>query len=342
MRHILVGRTLLALAATLALTLSVGAHGAGAAAAGTSRNGCKDQWLFNGVWRAEVTKIAPHMDDGKQTGWEVTEVWRNGTTQELAPVNSSIMDETLELTSGKIAASSTTRGTLSFQTVAYHEFAQAAELTYTQIFLDLNLDPNDKPKAVDITFDGDTLATHTAQPQFSTRQYDFHFDLNCVATGAAAQAQGGSNQINAIVGCRNQWLSNGLWKVRARAVSPDDLEGGPQIGWLVAEDWIALVKSGSPGDTGILDQFLITTSGDDVASSNSTVATLTWQKLAYHAFAPGGGYSYSQNFRWSPFDPTDKPVRLLVTFDKTAQNKRDGVPHYKGLADFRIDLTCTK
>lgn len=342
MRHILVGRTLIASALTLAIALSIDAHGAGAASAGNSQNGCKDQWLFNGVWRARVTKVAPHMDGDKQTGWEVTEVWRNGTTQELAPVNSLIVDETLELSSGKIAASSSTTGTLSFQTVAYHEFAQAAELTYTQIFLDLNLDPNDKPKAVDITFDGATLATHTAQPQFSTRQYDFHFDLNCVATGAAASAQGGSNQITAIAGCRNQWLSNGLWKMRARSVSPDNGDGGPQIGWLVAEDWVALVKSGSPGDTGMLDQFLITTSGDDVASSNSTVATLTWQKMAYHSFTPGGGFSYAQNFRWAPFDPADKPVRVLVTFDKTAQNKRDGVPHYKGLADFRIDLTCTK
>ncbi|HEY7994240.1 MAG TPA: hypothetical protein VID24_08520 [Candidatus Eremiobacteraceae bacterium] len=342
MRHTLVGRTLLASAATLAIALSNGALGAGAAAAGNSQNGCKDQWLFNGVWRAEVTKVAPHMDDGKQTGWEVTQVWRNGTKQEIAPINSFVVDETLELTSGQIVASSTTRGTLSFQTVAYHDFAQAAELTYTQLFLDPNVDPNDKPKSVDISFDAGELATHTDEPQFSTHQYDFRFDLNCVATGAAAQAQGGSNQVSAIAGCRNQWLSNGLWKMRARTVSPDDDDAGPQIGWLVAEDWVALVNSSSAGDTGMGDQFLITTSGDDVASSNSTVATLTWQRLAYHEFAPGGGFSYSQNFRWAPFDPTDKPVRLLVTFDSVAQNKRDGVPHYKGLADFRIDLTCTK
>ena len=344
MRNIHTARTITALASALALTLVAGGGHAGAATSGNVRNGCKDQWLFNGVWRAEVTKIAPHMDGSQQTGWEVTEVWRNGTTQELAPVDTFMEDETLELNSGQIVSSSSTTGTLSFQSVAYHDFAQAAELTYTQLFIEQNLDPNDKPKAVDIAFDADKLATHKDKPQFSTHQYDFHFDLNCVATGAAAQAQSGSNQITAITGCRNQWLSNGLWKMRARTVGPDD--GDPssttQIGWLVAEDWVALVKSTSPGDTGLTDQFIITTSGNNVASSNSTVATLTWQKLAYHEFSQGGGYSYSQPFRWSPFDPADKPTRLLVTFDKDAQNKREGVPHYKGLSDFRIDLTCTK
>lgn len=342
MRHILAGRILLASAAAIAITLCAGAHGGSAAPAGNSRNGCKDQWLFNGVWRAEVTKVAPHMDGAKQTGWEVTQVWRNGTTQELAPVNSFMTDETLELAHGTMLASSSTTGTLSFQSVAYHDFAQAAELTYTQIFIDPNVDPNDKPTALDVTFDAAKLATHKDQPQFSTHQYDFHFDLNCVATGAAATAQGGSNQINAISGCANQWLSNGLWKVRARSVAPDDGDGGPQIGWLVSEDWVALVKSGTPGDTSVQDQFLITQSGNNVASSNSTVATLTWQKLAYHEFTLGGEFSYAQPFRWSPFDPTDKPVRLLVTFDAAAQNKREGAPHYKGPADFRIDLTCTK
>ena len=342
MRKMLAGRRSAAIAA-LALLLACSMLSAGPAPA-SSQTGCEDQWLFNGVWRAEVTKIAPHMDGAKQTGWEVTEVWRNGTSQELAPVDTFIKDEKLELTRGEMLASASTTGTLSFQTVAYHDFAQAAELTYVQIFLDPMLDPSNKPKAVDITFDAATLATHKNKPQFSTHAYDFHFDLGCVASGAAARAQGGSTQVAAHEGCKNQWLSNGLWKMRATAVAPDDNGDptSPQIGWLVTEDWIALVKSTSAGDTSLADQYLITSSGNDVASSNSTVSTLTWQRFAYHEFAPGGSFTYQQNFRWGPFDPSDKPVRLLVTFDATAQNKRDNVPHFKLPADFRIDLTCSK
>lgn len=342
MRHDFTARITSVAALVFALLLIAGDVRAGAATTGNSRNGCKDQWLFNGVWRAEVTRVAPHTDGATQTGWEVTEVWRNGTTAELSPMDSAITDETLELSNGHMLASATTTGTLSFQTVAYHDFAPAAELTYTQLFIDPNLDPSNKPKALDVDFDANKLAT-LSRPQFTTRRYDFHFDLSCTATGAAAQAQGGSNQIDAVSGCRNQWVSNGAWKMRATAVSADFGEPGSttQIGWFVAQDWVALVKS-SPMDTSAGDQFLVTTSGQDVASSNSVDTTLTSQKLDYHDFAAGELFSYKQNFRWSPFDANDKPVRLLVTFDAVAQNKRDDAPHLKLPANFRIDLTCSK
>lgn len=341
MRHILIGRTLISCAAAIGIALAVGGHGAGAATS-NSRTGCKDQWLFNGVWRAEVTKIAPHMDGDKQTGWEVTEVWRNGSTVELAPVNSVMTDEKLELTNGQMLANETTVGTLSFQSIAYHEFAPAAEQTYTQLFVGPNIDPNNKPKAVDVLFDAAKLAP-LHWPQFTTHQYNFHFDLNCVATGAAAQAQGGSNQIDAVSGCRNQWLSDGIWKMRATSIMPDMGNPGDtnQYGWLVAEDWVALVKT-SPANTNVGDQFLVTASGQNVAASNSTVATLTAQTLDYHDFAKGELFSYKQNFRWSPLDVNDKPTRLLVTFNAQAQNQREGLPHFKLPANFRIDLTCTK
>src|SRR5215469_6817926 len=343
MRRIFIGRILIATAVAVGIAVALGTHGAAsAAAAGNSRTGCMDQWLFNGVWRAEVTKIAPHMDGATQTGWEVTEVWRNGSQQELAPIDSVIQDEKLELSNGQILASDTTTGTLSFQSVAYHDFAPAAELTYTQLFIAPNLDPSDKPKAVDVMFDANKLAM-LSRPQFTTKQYDFHFDLGCTATGAAAQAQGGANQIDAIPGCRNQWLSNGIWKMRVTDVSPDDGDPGSttQIGWFVGEQWTALAPK-APADTYVGDQFLITTSGQNVASSNSVVTTLASQKLDYHTFAVGETFTYTQNFRWAPFDPTDKPVRLLITFDAVSQNKRDGQPHFKLPANFRIDLTCTK
>ncbi len=342
MRGISPARVVMTVVSMTAIALCTGYLVAGAAGASNSRTGCMDQWLFNGIWRAQVTKIAPHMDGARQTGWDVTEVWRNGTARELAPADSVISDQRLELTNGSILASASTTGTLSFQTVAFHDFAPAAEMTYTQLFLDPNVDPSNKPKAVDVMFDGAKLATLN-RPQFTTRQYDFRFDLSCVATGAAAQAQGGSNQVDAISGCRNQWLSNGIWKMRATTVAADngDPSSTTQIGWSIGEEWVALFKT-SPADTSVSDQYLITSSGQNIASSNSVVTTLNSQKLDYHDFSAGETFSYAQNFRWSTFDAADKPVRLLVTFDVGAQNKRDGKPHYKLPGNFRIDLTCSK
>jgi len=51
----------------------------------SSREGCMNQWLFNGVWRVKVTNVEPYMSGNQQVGWQVTEVWRNGTSEELSP-----------------------------------------------------------------------------------------------------------------------------------------------------------------------------------------------------------------------------------------------------------------
>src|SRR5579872_1044875 len=68
-----------------------------ASAQTSARNACMNQWLFNGVWRAKVTKVQPIMDGANQTGWQVTQVWRNGTSRELAPADSSIKPIELHL-----------------------------------------------------------------------------------------------------------------------------------------------------------------------------------------------------------------------------------------------------
>ncbi len=69
-------------------------------AAGMMTEGCMKQWMFNGVWRVQVTKVEPFMDGSQQVGWQVTESWRNGTRQEIAPVDSLLKDEVLELADG--------------------------------------------------------------------------------------------------------------------------------------------------------------------------------------------------------------------------------------------------
>jgi hypothetical protein len=340
-------RSLIRPAAVLTLVLTLVALFLRSTAMGdaNSQEGCVNQWLFNGVWRVQVTKVEPYMSGGQQTGWQVTEVWRNGTSQELAPGDTFLKDEKLTLNNGSILASTTTISTMSMNSVAFHSFAPAAQFSYTQNFIGANVDPSNKPTAVDILFDAARLAQIKSKPQFTSARYNFHVNLGCVATGRAAQAQGGSTEIAATQGCMNQWISNGIWKMRATAVAIDNNNDptSPQIGWMITEDWVNLASRPlAPSDANAEDQYLITASGQNTPATNSAGASMNLQQLTFRTFAPGSSFNYQQRFRWSSVDPSDKPSKLLVTFNAVAQNARVGAPHYKTPANFRIDLTCTK
>jgi hypothetical protein len=275
----------------------------------------------------------------------VTEVWRNGTTQEVSPSDSMLHDQLLTLDSGSIAASATDSGAMSMQAVQFHTFAPAGQFTYTQVFIAPNVDPSDKPKTVDITFDAAKLATMRSKPQFTTSHYDFHFKLDCVATGAAAQAQGGSTQIAAVEGCMNQWVGNGIFKMRATAVAPDNNNDptSPQIGWMISEDWVNVSSRPlAPYDVDFTDQFLATAHGNDVSANNGAGTSMNQQQLVFRTFNAGTSFTYQQRFRWAQLDPTDKPTRLLVIFDAAKESERTGWPHFKTPANFRINFGCSK
>lgn len=330
-----------------ALTLiAVFAGPASSSGDATSQEGCLNQWLFNGIWRVQVTKVEPFMDGARQVGWQVTEVWRNGTSQEIAPGDTLLKDQTLALKDGSsLAASATTTTWMSMSTVAAHTFQAAAQFSYVQIFRSATIDPANKPQALDVVFDGAKLPQFHAKPQFTTHQYNFHFKLDCVASGAAAQAQGGATQVAAVPGCMNQWVSNGVWRVRVTAIGPDmgNDPNGPQIGWLITEDWASLANRPiTAGNFNITDQQLTLAGGKTIASSNTAVTNMNMSELAVHEFPPGGSFTYKQRFRQAPFDPSDKAIRLLFTFNAKAQSLYPRGPYYKTPADFRIDLTCTK
>ncbi|GHF48090.1 hypothetical protein HNQ07_002693 [Deinococcus metalli] len=48
-----------------------------------SVSGCVNEWLFNGIWRMRVTKVAPVQDQYYGNGWGVTIELKNGTTQTM-------------------------------------------------------------------------------------------------------------------------------------------------------------------------------------------------------------------------------------------------------------------
>ena len=243
-----------------------------------SRDGCLNQWLFNGVWRAEVTKIQPVMNGSQQAGWQVTQVWRNGTSRELSPSDSLMKDERLVLSGQALTAEAHVQ-----QGLAYNTFAPSGEFTYTQTFYGPNnsVDPADKPKALDVTFDGAKLAAMN-KPHFTSNLYNFHYNLNCVASGAASQAQGGSTQLLGKEGCMNQWMSNGVWKMRVLGVGPNppDATAANQYGWRVKQEWVNVthgkVYAGGLPDvpnrvapTNVSDEFLATKSGSNASTFNT-------------------------------------------------------------------------
>ncbi len=313
----------------------------GATAATT--DGCMNQWVFNGVWRVKVTKVEPYMDGSQQIGWQVTESWRNGTSVEISPGDSVLKDQVLTLADGSsIKASDNDSNTMSMGAIASHSLSQAAQFTYAQVFRAAALNPTVKPNALTILFDGGRLATFTSKPQFTTARYNFHFKLDCTASGTQS-AQGGSFEIPAVQGCMNRWMSNGVWRMRVTATEPYNNGGGPQTGWKVTEDWTSLVhQSIAAGDTNVSIQQLVLGNGDTLTSDAGVSTSGSFGELAQHTFAPGSSFTYQQLFVQIPFNTVDKPVKLIATFDAVTEKKLTNRPQYKvSPPNFRINFECS-
>jgi hypothetical protein len=345
MRGRLAIRTLL-VASVLFATLAIWSDASRAATA-TTTEGCINQWMFNGVWRVQVTKVEPNMDGNTQIGWQVTQVWRNGTSQNgLSPSDTFLKAEVLVLASGKtISASDSTGGSLSLNGLVYHNYPVAGANTNVVIFRPAagTLDAADVPKALDITFDAQKLSQVKSKPQFTTHQPDYHIKLDCTASGAQAAAQGGAQEVAAQAGCLNQWMANGLWRMRATAIAPD-MNGNQQIGWAITQQWVNQTnKPLAPGDSNVLDEQLVFKSGNTVSSTNSAGSSMSQSKRDNTTIASGDTLTYQQLFRPGNLDPADTPVKLLILFDAKKQNTRTNAPHYTGNpADYRIQLDCTK
>lgn len=352
MRHIFKRIAVLALIASVTLPFVPRASAAAASTAVVAtRDGCTNSWMFNGVWRVRVTGFAPHIDSitNKQTGWDATEEWRNGTNRTLTPISDSFtLAQKVVLQNGDtISTDDSTTATLSQQQVDYHEFPPSAQFTQVQAFVSNTLDPNDKPVAVVIAFDTAKLKQVSGHPAFSVSPPNYRIKFNCSPSEVAhAAAQGGSYEVSAHEGCMNQWLSNGLWKVRVSKLVPSiDPSNSKPNGWTVTQDWVNLTgRTIIPVSTSMLDQQIVLHNGDTVSSANATTTLLNFQKLGYHNFAPAGTFTFTQSF-WpgASFDPSVKPTKLLMMFDATAEAKNSGLPQFhSGSSNIRVKLDCTK
>ena len=165
-----------------------------------------------------------------------------------------------------------------------------------------------------------------------------------------SQAQGGSTQVSAQSGCMNQWMFNGVWRVRVTNVAFHPA-GDSVNGWDVTMQWgNGTSYAGiAPADTFKQALVLGLANGDTLTSTDSTRGSLNEQQLDFHTFPASGQFTYTQTFyTGQTLDQNNKPVKLLVTFD--IPKYRTLNPHNSGKFwrtktpgyNYRINLACSK
>ena len=178
----------------------------------------------------------------------------------------------------------------------------------------------------------------------------FLFVLFCTAVASAAPlAEGGSTQVDAQTGCVNQWMFNGMWRMRVTNVAFQPAGDSPSV-WNVSMQWAngTSMSPLAPSDTLKKALVLALANGDTLTTTDSTRAAMNEQQLDFHSFPASGQFTYTQMFMAEGSDGTNKPAKLLVTFDVPGYKKThpagtgkywtQKTPGY----DYRVDLTCSK
>jgi hypothetical protein len=158
-------------------------------------------------------------------------------------------------------------------------------------------------------------------------------------------AAGGSHQLAAREGCMNQWLFDGLWRLRVLSVAPVTDSTGLLPGYAVtievrngSQTTTQLEKTGvSQGPAG----HLVFDDGNTL-DSTSAGDIVAWNNVYFKNLPPSAGFTHTINYYFNPKPATiPKPVKWLWDIDKSKEWK--DAPRYT-IADpsFRVDLTCSK
>lgn len=168
---------------------------------------------------------------------------------------------------------------------------------------------------------------------------------------APAQNVGGSQQVAAQTGCLNQWMFNGVWRMRVTNVAFRPTTVAPNVnGWDVTMQWgNGTSQAGlTPADSMKQPMVLQLSNGDTMTTGDTTTGALNEQQLDFHNFPASGQFTYTQGFfNTQPLDQNNKPAKLLVTFDVPKYRAIHGASGklYKQKTkgyNYRIDLTCSK
>lgn len=154
------------------------------------------------------------------------------------------------------------------------------------------------------------------------------------AYAAAPPAAGGANERPSVEGCMNQWLFNGVWRVRVTSVSPS------------GSDVVMVVRNGSHDSLSTADSGFAAINGQgiDLAFSDASIQNLDInttkfrEELSTRKLPPGGQATTTLHFA-PPSDPAAKPAKLLIRVDPKYNSY---VRYTVSDPSFRVRLDCTK
>jgi hypothetical protein len=168
-----------------------------------------------------------------------------------------------------------------------------------------------------------------------------------LSSQAAGQAAGGAGQRASLEGCLNEWLFNGIWRVRAtklERVERPELEGVS----LSTPSWnVTLEVRNGTNKTlelwraGWKDSSSLTLVFADgsVKTMDTGVETRNYDKIYYAAIPQGAAVIHTLYFL---SDRTDPPTKLLIEMDAEVPRRQYNLAFSVPNPSFRIKLDCAK
>jgi hypothetical protein len=148
----------------------------------------------------------------------------------------------------------------------------------------------------------------------------------------SASTDGGANQVAALEGCLNEWIFNGIWRVRATNPTPIT---GDRNGLSVRFEFRNGTQANgiAPSGTGWGGAFLALDDGTTVGATNVNDVTDP-------GYVPGGSHMQTLEFYWD--DVARTPKKLIVIFNPKEMNTSANVKFSVPDPSLRVKLDCTK
>lgn len=159
-------------------TLTLRVQAAGGADQRVSLEACINEFAYNGIWRARVTKVEPAEFYGRK-GWGVTLELRNGTTRTLEPGQTGVADASglsVGFVDGSTSGMSLSAVTREYENeVRSKRLAQGAALIYQ---LKFDSDQTSPPTKLLLEVDPAKLQRNLGV-SYTTPSPSFRFKLDC-------------------------------------------------------------------------------------------------------------------------------------------------------------------
>jgi hypothetical protein len=150
--------------------------------------------------------------------------------------------------------------------------------------------------------------------------------------GLGSQTTGGANQVAALEGCLNEWLFNGIWRIR---VTDPQVMTGDRNGMTFRFEFRNGTKESgfAPSGTGWGGLQLALDDGTTVGAANVN-------DITDPPYLSGGSHAQTIEFFWE--DTTRTPSKLIVLFNPKQMNTSANVKFSVPNPSLRIKTDCQK